>query len=105
MLARLISARQVVFLRDGYVMHLFYHCHMYSRPAQSSFVYLPTRKKSPYCPIWTLIDVYFQNCGPPITGRLSGQSRCLLRTPLDGSCGVSGLGPLCWGCPNEIWRS
>src|SRR5260221_286310 len=36
--------------------------------------------------------------------QISGPSRRLLRTPFDGSIGISRMGPLCWGCLYGILR-
>ena len=67
MLARLISAHQVVLLCDNSELHLFYRGQVYYQSTES-YITLP---QSPY-PIWSLIDVDFQDRGPPcdITGNL-----------------------------------
>ncbi len=68
MLARLISARQVVLLCDSSDVHLFYRGQVYFRSAMFGFGGLPKRRRTPYCPIWALIDMDYQHQGPPITG-------------------------------------
>jgi hypothetical protein len=68
MLARLISARQVVLLCDTSNTYLFYHQRVHTRPTASGFEDLPRLQETPYYPIWALIDVDFQDYGPPITG-------------------------------------
>src|SRR5258708_10563390 len=67
MLARLISARQVVLLCDSSDVHLFYRGQVYFRSAMFGFGGLPKRRRTPYCPIWALIDMDYQHQGPPIT--------------------------------------
>jgi len=67
-LARLISARQVVLLCDTFTVHLFYHGKVYSRPTQCGFGDLPKRRGAPYCPIWALIDMDYQDQGPLMSG-------------------------------------
>jgi hypothetical protein len=59
-LARLLSARQVVLLCTSKEIHLFYRGEVYFRPTASSFEELPERLGSEYYPIWTLIDVDFK---------------------------------------------
>ena len=54
LLARLISARQVVLLSDGYTVHLFYHGKLYTREPVR-FSCLPRHKLGGKWPIWTLI--------------------------------------------------
>jgi hypothetical protein len=66
MLARLISARQVVLLCNSRVIRLFYQGQVYCRPSESGFYDLPTHSKTPYCPIWALIDMDFEDKEPPI---------------------------------------
>jgi len=75
MLARLISARQVVLLYITSKVFLFYHDKVYSRPTRDGFRGLPVHQEA-----------------------TSGQSRRLLRTPFDGSRGGSRTMPLCWVC-------
>ena len=67
MLARLISAGQVVLLCESYDVYLFYHGRVYYRLTESGFGELPERQHMQYCPIWTLIDVDFKDRGPPIS--------------------------------------
>ena len=62
-LAQLISAGQAVLLCDNYNVWLFYRGKVHFRPVDSSFRSLP--KKTPYCPIWALIEVDYQDHGPP----------------------------------------
>jgi hypothetical protein len=69
MLARLISAHQVVVLYDSSDTHLFYRGQAYYRPGGSDFRYLPRRPEAGYYPIWALIDVGSQENGPPFTDR------------------------------------
>ena len=70
MLARLISAQQVVLLCDDSVTHLFYRGNVYIRPTEPhGFMNLPTH--APYNPIWALIDVGYEDRGPPLTGSTS----------------------------------
>ena len=64
MLARLVSARQVVLLCDGFEIRLLYQGQVYSRPSESGFRHLPKHSKKPYCPIWALIDVDFKGKEP-----------------------------------------
>jgi hypothetical protein len=66
MLARLISARQVVLAYDGTGLRLFYQGQVYSRPAAYDFDNLPQGSDTEYCPIWMLIDVDNRNQEPPI---------------------------------------
>ena len=66
MLARLISARQVVVLCDNNRCYLFYAGTVYSRPAEFGFVALPTHKESEDFPVWALIDLDFQERGPQV---------------------------------------
>jgi len=68
MLARLISARQVVLLYDTSTAFLFFHGRVYSQPTQYGFRDLPENQEALYCPIWALIDVDYLDKGPPITG-------------------------------------
>ena len=66
MLARLISARQVVALCDNNLSYLFYAGTVYSRPAEFGFTALPTHKETRYFPVWALIDLDFQEGGPQV---------------------------------------
>ena len=66
MLARLISAHQVVLLCDDPETHLFYHGKVYSRSISFGFKDLPRRRVMGYCPIWALIDVGSSAWEPPI---------------------------------------
>ena len=67
MLARLISAQQVVLLCDDSATHLFYRGGVYIRPTEPhGFMNLPTH--APHNPIWALIDVGYEDRGPPLTG-------------------------------------
>jgi len=56
MLARLISAGQVVLLYQSPVIYLFYRGEVYSRTKSEGFHFLPQRLWMGYCPIWALID-------------------------------------------------
>ena len=66
MLAQLISAHQVVLVCKSSETHLFYHGQVYSRSTGAGLCGLPTRQQTRYCPIWALIDVDYQDRGPPI---------------------------------------
>jgi len=66
MLARLISARQVVILCTTSTAYLFYHGKVYSRRTLHGFEDLPRRRGGLYCPIWMLVDVDGHDHGPPI---------------------------------------
>jgi hypothetical protein len=68
MLVRLISARQVVLLWDSSRAYLFYRGQVYFRSTVFGFEDLPEHQRTPYCPIWALIDMDYQYQGPPITG-------------------------------------
>jgi len=66
MLARLISANQVVLLCDFPDVYLFFHGRVYTR---SSWPFnLPKRRKMPYWPVWTLIDMGCDGAAPPLSG-------------------------------------
>ena len=66
MLARLISASQVILLCDTTRIYLFYRGRVYSRLTKhAGFSDLP-RLRGQYYPIWALIDVDDQDSGPPI---------------------------------------
>ena len=68
MLARLISARQVVLLYTSTMVHLFYYGEVYSRLAAASGLEgLPECLGAPYFPIWALIDVDYVGHEPLIT--------------------------------------
>ena len=68
MLARLIATCQVVLLRNNSYAHLFYRGKVYRHPIDVGvFENLPTHKSIPYCPILALIDVDYENRGPPVT--------------------------------------
>ena len=68
MLARLIATRQVVPLCNNSYPHLFYHGKVYRHPMDvGAFENLPTHKNIQYYPILVLIDVDYENWGPPIT--------------------------------------
>ena len=67
MLARLISADQVVLLCDFNNIHLFYRGRVYMRLAQFGIENLPKHQEIPYCPVWALIDVDFNDRGPPLS--------------------------------------
>ena len=66
MLARLISARQVVLLYGISRIHLFYQGQVYSRSVASGFENLPECLGTEYYPIWLLINVDTQVQGPRI---------------------------------------
>jgi len=66
MLLWLISARQVVLLCDNNKVYLFYCGQVYFRPTETGFEDLPVRIRASYYPLWTLIDVNYENHGPPI---------------------------------------
>jgi len=64
MLAKLISAGQVVLLHHSSAIYLFYHGRVYFRPAASCFwQWLPEHHRMAYCPIWTLIDGDYESQG------------------------------------------
>jgi hypothetical protein len=66
MLARLISARQVVLLCDNSDTYLFYRGSVHSRPTEpNGFKNIPTRNKG-YYPVWTLVDFDPQDREPPL---------------------------------------
>ena len=67
MLARLISARQVVLWYNNYRAYLFFRGQVYTRMGASGFMDLPQYQGS-YCPVWALIDVDFLAQGPPLSG-------------------------------------
>lgn len=64
---RFISARQVVLLYDSTSMFLFYAGQVYHRPALNGFHYVPIHEGENKYPAWALIDVDFQNNGPPLS--------------------------------------
>jgi hypothetical protein len=68
MLARLLSARQVVLLGDDTDIHLFYKGKVYYRQTNSSIRNLPKCQQAEYFPIWMLVEVDYSTGGPPITG-------------------------------------
>ena len=68
MLARLVSAHQVVLLCDSFEVHLFYCGQVYHRPTESGFNNLPAPYPYRGYPIWTLIDIDFEDRRPPFTG-------------------------------------
>ena len=65
MLARLISADQVVLLCGSDNIYLFYQDQVYMRLTQFGIDGLPIRREK-YCPVWALIDVDFSDRGPPL---------------------------------------
>jgi len=67
MLARLISADQVVLLCDSINTYLFYQGRVYTRLTQFGIGSLPKHQEIPYCPVWALIDVDFNDRGPPLS--------------------------------------
>lgn len=66
MLAQLILTNQVVLLCSDQV-YLFYQDTVYTRSMHLGFYHLPRNKKVEYCPIWALIDVDYEDEGPPIS--------------------------------------
>ena len=62
MLARLLSAHQVVLLCDNAIIYLFFRRKVYYQSAES-YIVLPQSRH----PIWTLIDVDYQDREPPNT--------------------------------------
>jgi len=66
MLARLISAGQVVLLCGSLKIYLFYQGRVYMRLTQFGIESLPKRRGK-YCPVWALIDVDFNDRGPPLS--------------------------------------
>jgi len=66
MLARLVSAHQVVVYYTSGRSVLFYRGEVYTRSALSGFEDLPMIQGILYCPVWTLIDMDFGNGAPPI---------------------------------------
>jgi len=71
MLARLLSNQQVVVLCDNDQVHLFYRDQVYARPTALGFVDLPVHREHPSRSVWGLIDVDFQDHGPPISSDLT----------------------------------
>jgi len=69
MLARLVSARQVVLICDNHKIHLFFYGQVYSRSAGSGLEDLPKRLPKQYFPIWALIDADLQKQGTPFSRR------------------------------------
>ena len=67
MLARLISAQQVVLFRNSFQNYLFYQGTVYSRPMDLGFECLPNHPKMNYFPIWALINMGTKDQEPPIT--------------------------------------
>ena len=67
MLVRLISDGQVVVLCDSFNVNLFYGDQVYRQAMSSNFRGLPERKGVRYHPIWALIDVDYDNRGPPMS--------------------------------------
>ena len=68
MLARLISANQVVLLCDSPKLYLFYNGQVYTRSTEpSGFENLPERQRMRYWPVWTLIDIDNKKEGPPLS--------------------------------------
>jgi len=65
MLARLISADQVVVLCGSLNIYLFYQGRVYMRLTQFGLGDFPEHQGK-YCPVWTLIDVDFNDRGPPL---------------------------------------
>jgi len=66
MLARLISARQVVLPRKPTQVHLFYYGQVYSRPTVLGLEGLPENAQTPHFPIWALVDADLRKGEPPI---------------------------------------
>jgi len=67
MLARLISAGQVVFLYSSSTIYLFYRGKVYSQNGIRNFRFLPLRLKG-YCPVWALIDGDYEDPGVSLGG-------------------------------------
>ena len=65
MLAKLISAQEVVLMCDSVLIYLFYRGELYHRPLSGGFIFLPTPPLRKYYPIWALIDVTYLH-EPPI---------------------------------------
>jgi hypothetical protein len=68
LLARLISARQVVLLHNISKVYLFYRGQVYSRLEVSGLKNLPKRLETGYYPLWLLIDVDTRGQEPIIPG-------------------------------------
>ena len=68
MLVQLISAHQVVLFCGSTKVFLFYCGQVYSRSTTFGLDDLPKRRGMYYYPIWALVDVEYQNQGPPISG-------------------------------------
>jgi len=64
MLARLISAGQVVLVYYSGNIYLFYRGQVYSRPMASGLEGLPEHCGMVYCPIWALVDADYEGQGP-----------------------------------------
>lgn len=102
MLARLISARQVVLAYDGTRLRLFYQGQVYSRPAAYDFDNLPQGPDTEYCPIWMLIDVDNQNQEPPIpTGLEVWPIQASSPNPLQWKSWRKQYNAALWGMP--LW--
>ena len=69
MLARLLSARQVVLLCDVNRTRLFYRGQVYSRLTVPGFENLPKRTGVWYHPIWALMDMDTRTQEPPLRWR------------------------------------
>ena len=99
MLARLLSAHQVVLLCDNYKLFLFFRRQVYYQ-STGSYITLP---QSPY-PIWSLIDVDFQDQGPPydITGdRYVWPIQTSSPNPVRWHCWTKQIGAAILGMP--LW--
>ena len=64
MLARLVSAKQIVVLCRNSKSYLFYAGKVYTRSADLGFDDVPQRQDSPYFPVWALVDVDYQDREP-----------------------------------------
>ena len=68
MLIWLLSDQQVVLLCNNRRVYLFYRDEVYSQPTSDGLWALPVHLTDPHHSIWALIDVDYQEHGPPITG-------------------------------------
>ena len=71
MLAWLLSKQQVVILCNNALQYLFYRDKVYSRPTALGFVHLPYHPGHPRRSVWGLIDIDFDDRGPPINSDLT----------------------------------
>jgi len=68
MLARLISAGQVVLLYQAPTIYLFYRGEVYFRSGSGGLTLVPLRLRMNYCPIFALIDGDYEGQGVSLGG-------------------------------------